>query len=330
MTKIPRSIDNNQRKEMDNLGIANSRKNNYKSQKPILEKRRRDRINGSLDELKNLLLVIKQRDPLRYARLEKADILEMVVKYLKDLKKRRQAMIAAMEPTLFRSFKMGYLDCTRATIDFINEIETPTDRKKQIIDHITSECMSSLKNQCPPTNFNQHHDIVFSNVNPPEHFMPFPLLSSAPASFDSNHDMEWISLEERLGFSPIGKSNFILPDVKPLPDIISASSNVKDIKSSPMVSSTLLKIVEQPERQSAFNIVINKSNHNNSSNTIDTSLESQSTSGTSVTCNDDMPQQSIFISDINTSDDDDEDEENVGKLIIDDHNNNQTAWRPWL
>jgi hypothetical protein len=255
----------------------------------------------------------------------------MVVKYLKDLKKRRQAMIAAMEPHLFRSFKMGYLDCTRATIDFINEIETPKDRKQQIIDHITTECMSTLKNQCPSTNFNQHHDIVFANVNPPEHFMPFPLLSATPASFDSNHDMEWISLEERLGFSPIGKSNFILPDVKPLPDIISASSNVKDFKSSPVVSSTsLLKIVEQPERQSAFNIVINKSN--NSSNTIDTSLESQSTSGTSVTCNDDLPQQSIFINDMNTSDDDDDDEEgeDVGKLIIDDHNNNRAAWRPWL
>lgn len=35
---------------------------NYKAQKPILEKRRRDRINSSLDELKNLLLAIKQRD----------------------------------------------------------------------------------------------------------------------------------------------------------------------------------------------------------------------------------------------------------------------------
>jgi Helix-loop-helix DNA-binding domain len=34
-------------------------------QKPLLEKRRRDRINGSLDELKNLLLAIKQRDVSR-------------------------------------------------------------------------------------------------------------------------------------------------------------------------------------------------------------------------------------------------------------------------
>lgn len=45
--------------------------------------------------------------PLRYARLEKADILDMVVKHLKDIKKRRQAMVSAMEPILFRSFKMG-------------------------------------------------------------------------------------------------------------------------------------------------------------------------------------------------------------------------------
>lgn len=257
--------------------------------------------------------------PLRYARLEKADILEMVVKYLKDLKKRRQAMIAALEPHLFRSYKMGYLDCTRATIDFINEIETPTDRKQQIIDHITTECMSTLKNQCPSTNFNQHHEIVFGNVNPPDHFMPFPLLSSSSSTFDSSGDMEWLSLEERLGFSPIGKLNFLLPDIKPLPDIITPTTDHKDFQSA-----SLLKIAEQPERQSAFNVVNRLSN---SANTVDTSLESQSTSGTSV----EMPQQSIFVSDINTSDDDDdEDEEDAGKLIIDDHNNNQAAWRPWL
>jgi hypothetical protein len=54
----------------------------------------------------------------------------MVVKHLKDIKKRRQAMIAAMEPVLFRSFKMGYLDCTRASIDFINDIDSPAESSK--------------------------------------------------------------------------------------------------------------------------------------------------------------------------------------------------------
>jgi hypothetical protein len=211
----------------------------------------------------------------------------MVVKYLKDLKKRRQAMIAAMEPTLFRSFKMGYLDCTRTTLDFISEIETPAERKQQIIDHISKECMKALQNQCPPTSFNQHHEVMFAGVNPPETFMTFaPLLSTT-------NDMEWPSLEEKLGFSPIGRKKFVLPDLL-LPSPSASTS-----------SPSLLKIVEQQSK----------------------SLESPSTSGSS-----EVPQQSIFTNDISTSDndDDDDDEDEDEKLIIDDHNNNQAAWRPWL
>ena len=227
------------------------------------------------------------QQPLRYARLEKADILEMVVKHLKDIKKRRQAMIAAMEPVLYRNFKMGFLDCTRATIDFINDIDSPAERKQQIIDHISTECMKTLQNHRPPPTFNRNHEIIFANVNPPDHFVPFPLLPS-------DGEIEWPSLEERLGFSPISKSNFLLPELKPLPELFSTS---------------LLKIAE-PLRVSAFSKVI------------DSSLESPSTSGV---CTDNTPQHTM-------TDDDDEDEEEERKLIIDDHNNNvnsSTAWRPW-
>lgn len=236
--------------------------------------------------------------PLRYARLEKADILEMVVKHLKDIKKRRQAMVAAMEPILFRSFKMGFMDCTRATIEFINEIESPGSKKQQIIDHITQECMKTFQSQVPPPSFNQHHEIAFASVNPTEQFMPFPLLST---SFSG--DMEWPSLEERLGFSPIGKSSFLLPDIKPIPELVSTS---------------LLKLAAP--RSSAFSLVSKMSTEP------DSSLESPSTSGTSVTV-DDVPQRSISVH-YETSDDD-EDDDDV-KLIIDDPNNNQMTWRPWL
>lgn len=197
-------------------------------------------------------------------------------------------MIAAMEPTLFRSFKMGFLDCTRTTIDFINEIETPAERKQQIIDHISSECMKTLQNQCPTSTFNQHHEIMFANVNPPEHFMSFGL----PPLLSTTGDIEWPSLEEKLGFSPIGKTKFVLPDL--LSTATPASSSL---------SSSLLKIADQQQESSK-------------------NLESPSTSGST-----EMPQQSIFMND--TSDDDADDEEDE-KLIIDDHNNNQTAWRPWL
>lgn len=232
--------------------------------------------------------------PLRYARLEKADILEMVVKHLKDVKKRRQTMIAAMEPILFRSFKMGYMDCTRATIDFISEIESPGNKKQTIIDHITQECMKTFQSRSPPASFNQHHEIAFSNVNPSDQFIPFPLLST---SLDG--EMEWPSLEERLGFSPIGHSSFLLPDVKPQAESLTAS---------------LLKVVEP--RASAFNFVTKLS-----------SMESPSTSAASALL-DVTPLRSISILD-DTSDDDEDDEDK--KLIIDDPNNNHGAsWRPWL
>lgn len=196
-------------------------------------------------------------------------------------------MIAAMEPTLFRSFKMGYLDCTRTTIDFISEIETPAERKQQIIDHISNECMKTLQNQCPTTAFNQHHEIMFANVNPPEHFMSFGL----PPLLSTTNDMEWPSLEEKLGFSPIGKNKFVLPD------LLSTATATHTTSSSS--SSSLLKIADQSSK----------------------SLESPSTSGTM----DMTPQQANFMND--TSDDESDEDE---KLIIDDHNNNQTAWRPWL
>lgn len=201
-------------------------------------------------------------------------------------------MVAAVEPILFRSFKMGFMDCTRATIDFINEVESPGSKKQQIIDHITQECMKTFQSQVPPPSFNEHHEIAFASMNPSDRFIPFPLLSS---SFGG--DIEWPSLEERLGFSPIGKSSFLLPDIKPLPELMTDS---------------LLKIAEP--RASAFNVV-NKNS----------SLESPSTSGTSVTI-DDAPRRAISLH-YDTSDDEDDDDE---KLIIDDPNNNQMAWRPWL
>ncbi|EDO35136.1 predicted protein, partial [Nematostella vectensis] len=53
--------------------------------KPVMEKRRRERINRSLEELKRLVLEAQHRDCSRYTKLEKADILEMTVKHLRTL-----------------------------------------------------------------------------------------------------------------------------------------------------------------------------------------------------------------------------------------------------
>ncbi|XP_075898091.1 transcription factor HES-2-like [Nelusetta ayraudi] len=56
-----------------------------KTLKPLLEKRRRARINDSLSHLKSLILPLVGKDNARYSKLEKADILEMTVRFLREL-----------------------------------------------------------------------------------------------------------------------------------------------------------------------------------------------------------------------------------------------------
>ncbi|KAJ6666127.1 hypothetical protein lerEdw1_001031 [Lerista edwardsae] len=62
-------------------GVPELRKN----LKPLMEKRRRARINDSLNQLKTLILPLIGKDNSRYSKLEKADILEMTVQFLKEL-----------------------------------------------------------------------------------------------------------------------------------------------------------------------------------------------------------------------------------------------------
>uniref|UniRef100_A0A452QUK3 BHLH domain-containing protein n=1 Tax=Ursus americanus TaxID=9643 RepID=A0A452QUK3_URSAM len=56
-----------------------------RSLKPLLEKRRRARINASLRQLKGLILPLLGRESSHYSKLEKADILEMTVRFLQEL-----------------------------------------------------------------------------------------------------------------------------------------------------------------------------------------------------------------------------------------------------
>lgn len=63
-----------------------------KIRKPIMEKKRRQRINTSLEYLKRVLLqntvAVPTNSGGRVAKLEKADILEMTVRYIQTLHKR--------------------------------------------------------------------------------------------------------------------------------------------------------------------------------------------------------------------------------------------------
>ncbi|CAG0912618.1 unnamed protein product [Notodromas monacha] len=61
-----------------------------KVMKPLLERKRRARINRCLDELKELMVTALQAEGENVAKLEKADVLELTVSHLRKLRRQQQ------------------------------------------------------------------------------------------------------------------------------------------------------------------------------------------------------------------------------------------------
>ena len=84
--------------------------------KPLLERKRRARINSSLDELKELMEYLGAGDGQRMQRLEKADVLEVTVKHLRHLKAQGALNTNESHNT---SVGNGYRDCATEVASFI-------------------------------------------------------------------------------------------------------------------------------------------------------------------------------------------------------------------
>ncbi|KAB5583820.1 hypothetical protein PHYPO_G00100030 [Pangasianodon hypophthalmus] len=82
-----------------------------KSSKPIMEKRRRARINESLGQLKTLILDALKKDSSRHSKLEKADILEMTVKHLRNMQRAQMTAALNADPTVLGKYRAGFSEC---------------------------------------------------------------------------------------------------------------------------------------------------------------------------------------------------------------------------
>ncbi|XP_017461885.1 PREDICTED: transcription factor HES-1-like, partial [Rhagoletis zephyria] len=79
--------------------------------KPIMEKKRRARINNSLNELKVLILDALNKDPSRHSKLEKADILEMTVRHLQKLQRQQVAASIVNDGAVLNKYRAGFSEC---------------------------------------------------------------------------------------------------------------------------------------------------------------------------------------------------------------------------
>ena len=87
-----------------------SRTHQYrKVMKPLLERKRRARINTCLEELKDLMVFALQTEGESISKLEKADVLELTVNHLRKLK--RQQMLSLNPALDLDRFHAGFTTC---------------------------------------------------------------------------------------------------------------------------------------------------------------------------------------------------------------------------
>ncbi|XP_022905191.1 transcription factor HES-2-like [Onthophagus taurus] len=94
-----------------------------RANKPLMEKRRRARINQSLAALKALILDTAKQDNAKHSKLEKADILELTVRHF-------QRHRSLDQPGVHR-YRAGYADCVKEVQRYL---ETPDAHTMTVVD----------------------------------------------------------------------------------------------------------------------------------------------------------------------------------------------------
>uniref|UniRef100_G3P3Q8 Hairy-related 6 n=1 Tax=Gasterosteus aculeatus TaxID=69293 RepID=G3P3Q8_GASAC len=133
-----------------------------KSSKPIMEKRRRARINESLGQLKTLILDALKKDSSRHSKLEKADILEMTVKHLRNLQRAQMtAPTAALntDPTVLGKYRAGFSECMNEVTRFLSTCEgVNTEVRTRLLGHLAS-CMTQINAMNYPSQHQHPHQL---------------------------------------------------------------------------------------------------------------------------------------------------------------------------
>ncbi|KAK3881642.1 hypothetical protein Pcinc_013929 [Petrolisthes cinctipes] len=111
-----------------------------RSNKPMMERRRRERINQCLDQLKTLVLTAQRKDPTRYSKLEKADILEMTVRHVQALQRQ--------DPARGDKYRAGFTQCAAEVAKFLSSVNgLPADLHCRVLSHLAASPPAAA----PPT-----------------------------------------------------------------------------------------------------------------------------------------------------------------------------------
>ena len=122
--------------------------------KPLLERKRRARINKCLDDLKDLMVTALQAEGESITKLEKADVLELTVRHLRKLKQ-QNALGLTPQATYAGRFKAGYAHCAHEVSKFVSILQSTEDQMKldvnvstRLLSHLGG-CIQALETMPP-------------------------------------------------------------------------------------------------------------------------------------------------------------------------------------
>ncbi|KAJ6650129.1 Enhancer of split mgamma protein [Pseudolycoriella hygida] len=117
-----------------------------KVMKPMLERKRRARINRCLDELKELITGSLKTEVENVSKLEKADILELTVRHLHNI--RRQNEMCISDKTFAERFESGFRHCATEVTNFLDS----TDEHTTQLSTPSKQMKKAAYNISPPPN----------------------------------------------------------------------------------------------------------------------------------------------------------------------------------
>ncbi|XP_034940777.1 enhancer of split mbeta protein-like [Chelonus insularis] len=158
-----------------------------KVMKPMLERKRRARINRCLDELKDLMVNALQAEGENVAKLEKADILELTVRHLHTLRAARRLTLTP-ENTYVDRFREGFTQCAQEVSTFLS---TPVAAAvhpaagAQLMRHLGG-CLRRLEGSTNPSTLHQSSPTTKVPVNMPQNVYTPPQSPMSVASLSGD------------------------------------------------------------------------------------------------------------------------------------------------
>ncbi|XP_040566458.1 enhancer of split mbeta protein [Lepeophtheirus salmonis] len=144
--------------------ISKSKSFEYrKVMKPLLERKRRARINRCLDDLRDLMVEALQAEGESITKLEKADVLEYTVRHLRKLG--RQDLISKNNPSVHTDrYVAGYSACAKEVSQFLSS--TPgadLEMGSELMSHLGSSMSNNL---IKPLSVNTSHSLNHRESSP--------------------------------------------------------------------------------------------------------------------------------------------------------------------